>query len=538
MKKLFFLFSSLLFVACSDSKEEPVIPDPEPPTPAVEATVKVSEIETTAELISFRVESENAVEVRYLVQTNDAATPNAEYVMKNGTQIETGESIVNFEAQSETTYNIYAAAANSDQKLTLAQPLSITTPAKGDNPEPEPVEAENIAINIETLTLDSESAPEGKLWIQAASVDGSFSVKLLVATLETYLNGQYLLLSNPTASDAVNYIDYSAAGNVELSYNGVTYTEFIADQEENASYMTAETGMPAADENAITIQLNTADKTKCFNCTFNGALYGGAVEIEETVRDLSQQLKEFVHDYKDGKHYLYFDSITTEAYLVFRDADNDGVLGAGESTSRGYEMYSVGNGFIVEESYYLESVDGDMGFNFTSGSFAIKHKADNTYIISVGDLKGKCTTQEDLYVKYTCPESGWEINCVGINGVRDEELYIESLTVTDNGDGSHNLYFKQTNFNMVEFKKVYGFVEGEAKTYYIASSLEKAQEIGGADVDCWIDGSKIQFWTMNYAFDDLRMDKGDFLSLDEDGTWRFVGTSSDSTNRFTFTFKE
>lgn len=546
MKKLFLtlqLLAALMFVGCSDDPQTPEPgPKPEPqPQPAADAIVKVSEVEATAESISFKVESQNAVQVKYLI-VDDKATTTAEHVMQSGVAIEIGESIVILEAEPNTTYTIYAAAANSDNKLTLSEPLTITTPEPEPeptpDPTPDPTPSESILFTLDNLAIDTEGLAEGKLWLKGSSSDGSKSVKLLIANVEPYLNGHFALLSNVSQGSAVNYIDYTAAGNVELTYEGETYTEFIADSDEQASYMTAETLMPSNDSNAITIVLNTADKSKSFTCEYSGSLYGGAAEIEETVRDLSAQLHEFVHNYKDGKHYLYFESITINAMLVLLDADNDGVLGAGESTNRGYEMYSVGDGIVVEECYYSETVDGVMSFNFTAGTIAIKSNGNNDYTISLAGLKGKCTTQPDLYVKYTSPESGWDIKCIGINGTRDEELYIDSLTVTPNTNSdTHNLYFRQTNFNMLEFKQVHGYEEGVAKTYYIASSLEKAKEIGGESVDCWIDGKKIQFWTMIYAFDDLRVDMGDYLKLDEDGTWHFSGTSTDGTKRFTFTFK-
>lgn len=537
---------AIFMVACGEDDTDP--------TPAVEAAkVNVVAGDATQTTITFTINSSNATEVAYKVFEKGAAVSVDD--VRAGTTVEANKvvSVTVENLTAETSYDIYAAAANEAKEWTLSAKAEMTTKKGGEEPTPTPGDMEEIVIDFNgQIKLITDGIAEGAKCVLSATADDGTNMMLVIFSADEYMAGPYYFAASSEEAAAikggspVNYV--MACPDTNILYSGnEKYSEFAC---EGLSFIKFTTEMPNNDVNTISGEMVTADKTKKFVFEFEAPLYGlvgpdGYIHVDAT-RQLTG-LTQFVHDYKDGKHYLYFESLAYGGQFVLQDPDNDGILGAGETLERGWEMYTVGENFIIEESYYAETLGGDMRYTFAEGTLAIKANGQDSegrdlYLVSIGGLKGDCFTVDEnsrpvhMHITYG-PESPWDITCVGRNGIEDEKLNIKSHLITDNGDGTHKIKFTQVNGSTIFFNKVYGYVEGAAKTYYVASSLEAAQKVAGSAVDCWIDCNDVAFMTRENMYYTLVGDREDaYLQYEAEGNWKYEGWSDTGHKHYTFNY--
>lgn len=125
-----FLASSLIFVACDVDKPASQPTPEEPKEEAKSATVSLTLTTKTQDTITFTVLSGDASEVRWLcVAQSMTNNVEAEDIMTLGHAIEANKSVevVAENLIAGATYEIHAAASNSDGKITVASALVVMT---------------------------------------------------------------------------------------------------------------------------------------------------------------------------------------------------------------------------------------------------------------------------------------------------------------------------------------------------------------------------------------------------------------------------
>lgn len=539
---------AIFMVACGEDDTDP--------TPVVEAAkVNVVAGDATQTTITFTINSSNATEVAYKVFEKGAAVSVDD--VRAGTTVEANKvvSVTVENLTAETSYDIYAAAANEAKEWTLSAKAEMTTKKGGEEPTPTPGDMEEIVIDFNRAKLfKGEGVMEGAHSIFSATAEDGTNMMLLMFSADEHFAGPYYLAPSSEEAAAikggspVNFVMASADTYI-LYDGGAKYEEFACD---GSSFINFTTEMPTADNNTIKGELVTADKTKKFIFNFTSPLYDlvapdGYIHIDAN-RQLTG-LNQFVHEYIDGKHHLTFDSLAYGGKLILVDPDNDGVLGAGETLDRGYEMYTIEDGtFVADGSYYAETLGGDMIYTFNSGSIAIKangqdEQGRDIYTVAIGNLKGDCLTVDEdsnnvwMHITYG-PESPWTMTCVGRNGIEDENLNIKNHIFTANADGTHKFKFYQQNGATLIFNKVHGYTEGAAQKFFVASSLEAAQRVAGSAVTCWIDCNDVEFMTRENMYYTLLGDREDaYLEYTAEGEWQYKGWSTTGDKRFVFTYK-
>lgn len=97
-------------------------------------SVSVELVQKDHEKINFRVSASNVEKLYYLVSYASNATPDARYVVTNGTEIttDTKESIEVTGLEAKTEYRLVVVGTNGDQNL-MAEPVVFTTEDNPDN---------------------------------------------------------------------------------------------------------------------------------------------------------------------------------------------------------------------------------------------------------------------------------------------------------------------------------------------------------------------------------------------------------------------
>lgn len=126
------LMTAVMLVGCQPETEE-IKPTPDEPIEDVKAAaVSLALSATTQSTITFTVDSSDAAEVRWLcVAQSMETTITGEDVMTHGVAVEanTAVSVTADELISGATYEVYAAASNSNGEITMASALVVRTEA-------------------------------------------------------------------------------------------------------------------------------------------------------------------------------------------------------------------------------------------------------------------------------------------------------------------------------------------------------------------------------------------------------------------------
>lgn len=329
------------------------------------AKIMLTAKSSTETTVAFAVSPENAVKAAYLCIVKGEATPDAATILSTGTAVDatkTTEHTVEG-LEPETTYVVYAAAENSEGKAAVAEPVELTTLAKGE---------QRIVVDkvLEATYIANEMKGYGNYFLALSNAQPNaetgkpVNVGDMIITLDLY---------NAVDSDPLNALlpagVYEASSeNTPFSWYAIYTTAMMrvaeGDGEDAIVTMMATEGKVdvAFDKGSYTIKVDL----KYFNGAEINATYTGAINFVQSVTSTrkpfstAQNIKfEVGQGRYFGNWYMpHADDMTLEFFAG--EFNNDGQLVDGYMLSVPLFMpklddYNVENPPLKEGTYNVEA---------------------------------------------------------------------------------------------------------------------------------------------------------------------------------------
>lgn len=390
---------TVLLIGCSE--DDPKVA----PQPVIEpATVEVVAGTATDASISFNITTTNAEKATYKVFAKGERDVISADDLKDGVTVATNQTVtitVN-ELSEQTTYEVYAAAANSADEWVISKKVEMTTLKGGEEPQPEPIPGEEITFTIGTY---SQTYADG---IYTFTFEDTTTGNNAVLGFHNWSNNNTFYVAEDVndamaitgdSADDVKFV--IADGQTSyITYEGVRYN-VVADH--STKYSVGFLTMDEAGGTVTIIEIyvlaqSEAGVQNTFKITYTSN--PDDVEIVETTRDLSGF--DQIEILKNGNNFTVNISKFSGTFTI-NVATTDGVL-----CEDSYKDYSMEDGTITTAR--LNEADG-MYSSAASLSFSIKKSnAEGTKYIYHIEGDGNCPGV--FHTIYYTPSKGQDASLI------------------------------------------------------------------------------------------------------------------------------
>ncbi len=552
MKKLLLSLTAVLMAAMmiGCSEDDPKVT----PTPVIEdAVVSVEAGTATDASISFTITTEKAEKATYKVFAKGERDVVTADDLKDGKTIEVNKAveITVAELTSETTYEVYAAAANSEDKWTLSSKVEITTLKSGEEPKPtpDPTPGEEVTFTIASYDMAYDAGVYTYTFNEGETGNSAVIGFYNWQTNKTFypaedINDAMAITGNSAddvryivADSQASYITYEGTRyNVVSVHSTKYYVSFLTMDEASGTTTNIDIYLLAKSEAGV-------EKTFKLNYSSNP----DAPQPTETTRDLSGF--DQIEILKNGNNFTVNISKFSGTFSI-NVTTTDGVL-----CEDSYKDYSMEAGTIT--TAVLNEADGFYS-TAASLSFSIKkNNAEGTKYIYHIEGDGNCPGV--FHTIYFTPSKGQEASLINYEdsakpateiNLDVKSFEFNSLSETNSSTAERTLKAIQDENNYVylhvntnPYFASYADYLPESNYYYIVDSKTQAGIFNNwytnpnwVDVTksyAYINGERVDF-VVNFYTNVLKV-KTEMPSADNN-TLDFTCLSADYSKRINFRY--